>query len=105
MGRSTTPKFAIVMDCAGMAPSRMAWYVKPPVGCKTGYGKPTAENLEKYVATYLDTLKPGGVNRGLVETFGMKVIPNAARIVHNDGSGLVVAEWKAPMFMAIDGII
>ena len=66
---------------------------------------PTAENLAKYVETYLGTLKPGGVNRHLVTAFGSKVIPHAVRVVKNDGSREVVAEWKAPMFMALDGIM
>ena len=105
MGRSTTPKFAIEMDCTGVVTTPQAWHVKPPVGCKTGYGKPTAENLAKYVETYLGTLKPGGVNRHLVTAFGSKVIPHAVRVVKNDGSREVVAEWKAPMFMALDGIM
>ena len=101
MGRSTTPKYAIVTDCRGMVASRSAWNVKPPVGCAKGHGKPTAENLEKYVGAFIDSLRPGGPNRHLFTAFGTKVIPNAVRIIRNDGSGLVVAEWKAPMFMAL----
>ena len=98
MGRSTTPKYALVVVCPGLNTSRMAWHVKPPVGCKEGHGAPTAANLEKYVDGFVESLKPGGANRHLFTAFGDKAVPNSARIVHNDGSGRVVAEWKAPMF-------
>ncbi len=101
MGRSKTPKYAIVVDCTGMVPSRTGWYIGVQEGGVKGYGKPTAENLAKYIDRYHESLKPGGSNHGLVTTFGTKVYANAARIVRNDGSGVVVAEWKAPPFMLI----
>jgi hypothetical protein len=101
MGRSTTPKYALVVDCTGVHCTRMAWHVKPPVGCSVGYGKPTAENLAKYIETFRKSLHPGGANEHLMKAYGSKALPNAARIILNDGSGTVVAEWKAPMFWAI----
>lgn len=103
MGRSTTPKYALILDCRSPV-TRMAWNVKPPVGCKVGHGKPTEENLAKYVATFIDSMKPGEPNRHLWTAYGSNAVPHAARIIRNDGSGLVVAEWKAPMFMALDGL-
>jgi hypothetical protein len=65
------------------------------------YGRPTAKNLERWVAEYHRSLEPGGVNVHISRSLGYVPYLNSARIVHNDGSNEVVAEWHAPMFMAV----
>lgn len=65
-----------------------------------GFGAPNAENLARYVADYIESLKVGGSNAHLARDYGFIPVPNYARIVRN-GSREIVAEWAAPMFMAI----
>lgn len=90
MGRSRTSKYALEMQGS----TSRCWFVKED-------GAPTAANLEKYVRSFINSLKVGGVNAHISQAFGYMPIPNWARIVLNDGSRQVVVEWKAPVFMAI----
>lgn len=70
----------------------MAWNSK-------NYGKPTGENIEKFVVSYIKSLMPGGVNEHI---FKGRTIPNISKAkVRNQLSGVVV-EWNAPMFFVID---
>lgn len=96
MGRSRTPKYAVVIP--GVTP--MAWWIKPQPGGIAGNGKPTAENLARFVAQYIRSLEPGGVNYHVSQSLGHVPYPDYAKIVVN-GSWTVVAEWKAPAFMAV----
>jgi hypothetical protein len=84
MGRSVTPPYALEMD--GATP--MSWWVKRRKPF-TSYGKPTAENLAKFMADYLKSLQPGGCNQHIA------YVPRWARIVVNDGGRRVIAEWLA----------
>jgi hypothetical protein len=100
MGRSTTPKYAIRVSEGrnakhGVTP--MAWSVKES-------GKPTAENLAKWVEAYHRSLEPGGVNAHIFRSIGHVPYLTAARIVRNVSGGETVAEWIAPMFMAVGPI-
>jgi hypothetical protein len=97
--RDTTPKYSLEVNCPGHYITPMAWNVKGKYGYP-GDGKPTAENLAKWVQAFIDSHKPGGSNHHL-SSMGTLPIPSYARIVLNDGSRTLVAEWKAPMFMAI----
>ncbi len=101
MGRSKTPKYVVVMEGTGVNSTPIAWHVGVTEGNVPGYGKPTDANLAKYIAKYVESLKPGGANQHLMQAYGTKVIPNSARIVTNDGARTVVATWKAPKFMLI----
>ena len=93
MGRSVTPKYAVeVQGCTSAA-----WRVKEQYGIP-GYGSPTAENLAKYVKAYIESLQPGGVNQHVSNALGYVPIPTHARIVLNDGSRTVLAEWEKVMW-------
>ena len=96
MGRSFTPKYAVEMEGCTSA----TWRVGPEYQIP-GNGKPTAANLAKYVEAYIGSLKTGGVNVHISKALGYMPIPNWARIVLNDGSRTVIAEWKAPLFMIV----
>lgn len=65
-----------------------------------GYGRPTDENLAAYMAAYIRSVEPGGVNAHLHEIYGHIPYPNRAYIRDNN-TGLIVARWAAPMFMAV----
>lgn len=91
MGRSITPKYKIVLD-DGSALLDMCWNSKQ-------YGKPTNENLEKWVLAYGASLNPNGVNSHVRDSKGCIPYPRKAWIKYNKSNGATVAEWKAPMFM------
>lgn len=105
MGRVITPRYAIHVTCSGgihITPS--VWRVTNSI-YGTGYGKPTAANIDKHVAMYeLSCIK--GVNQHC----GIHSILTAEiRDQHN--GNVVVASWKRreyrpnePMFMTIDAI-
>jgi hypothetical protein len=77
-----------------------AWHVKDRHQVK-GYGKPTEANLTKYIEAFIESLKPGGCNHHVSKALGYMPIPNWARIRVNCIGGETLAEWKAPMFMAL----
>jgi hypothetical protein len=91
MGKSITPAYRIEMTERRTMLTPMSW--------RSEYGKPTAENLEKYVRKYIDSLKIGGTNQHVSLSLGYIPVPDSARIVRQK-TGEVVATWKAPMFMA-----
>lgn len=97
MGKSSTPKYVVEME--GSTPA--AWRVKSRGANCPGYGSPTEANLATYMQMFIDSLKPGGCNHHVSKALGYMPIPNWARIRVNCLGGEVVAEWKAPMFMAI----
>lgn len=106
MGRSRTWAYSLVIDGGGpnVVVTPMEWRVGGRrVGStrEKGYGKPTAANLVKFVEGYMRSLEAGGSNAHLAKHYGFIPYPNWAKIVRNDGSREVVAEWKAPMFMAV----
>ena len=83
MGRSTTPKFVFsivtVLSRAGkVAHTPMAW--------KKEYGRPTTDNIDKWVTAYEDSCKPGGCNDHL----GHDPVVSC-EIRYNPGE--VVASW------------
>lgn len=89
MGRSTTPKYAMVVD--GKPDTCMIWDVKR-------YGRPTEANLEKWVMTFAKSLEAGGVNAHLSESLGYVPYPRTVVVKMNYTGGPVVASWKAAMF-------
>jgi hypothetical protein len=87
MGKSFTPKYAVVIHDSAKGRVEMSWDGKR-------HGRANAANLQKFVEAYGASLKPGGVNAHLGEAF-----PQRAIIRVNAPAGAVIAEWKAPMFM------
>lgn len=85
MGRSYTPTYRLVLPNA----TPMAWQRK--------YGKPTPENIERYIRLYVKSQEPGGPNAHIAKSLGYLDIPNQGRVIRQRDNKLV-AEWKAPAF-------
>lgn len=63
-------------------------------------GKPTADNLSKYIDVLVASMKPGGCN----EHLGLKIIPSNAVLIKQGKTprlNVELATWKAPMFWVI----
>jgi hypothetical protein len=83
MGKTTTTKYQIRIEVkSGPGHMPMSW------NCKRD-GRPTEANLRRWVESYEASTRPGGVNAHL----GPETITRA-RILLNDGSGKLVAEYK-----------
>jgi hypothetical protein len=96
MGRSKTPKFKVEVDSGSPAHGNTAecWWIKDA-------GNPTKENLAKFVHAHMRSLESGGPNAHLSRAMGFIPYPKWAKITENRAGGAVVAEWAAPMFMAV----
>ncbi len=96
MGRSTTPKYVVELVTPGFYTSPSGWQVRD--GCQTkGSGKPTNENLKKFVEQFIASMQPGGVNAHLQRQAEPYVV-TAAYIYHNTSdrhASTPLAEWKA----------
>lgn len=89
MGKSTTPKYKLVVfDRDGSYTA--SWS-----------GKPTEKRLAEYIDKYIQSLKIGGCNEHISKRLGYIPVPHKAQITFNYHGGAVVAQWQAPMFMAI----
>ena len=89
MGRTITPKYIVKVRHAGTVVSTdSVWNSKQA-------GRPSAGNLSWYVEKYHESLQPGGVNAHVSAAYGNGARWIYAAICLNDGSGTVVAEWKA----------
>jgi hypothetical protein len=97
MGRIVTPTYRLEWEwyhpTHGVQRVRQSWNQQ----C---HGRANAEQLARYVASMIESFKPGGVNYHVSESSGVIVVPHRARIVRQK-TGEVVAEWEAPAFMAI----
>lgn len=58
-----------------------------------GYGKPTVENLKRYIKRYNHSLRPGGANSHI----GRRGRATGGQI-RSQKTGAVLAEWRAPTF-------
>jgi len=87
MGKSYTPKYRIELNNHGLADS-FVW--------ERSYGKPTPENIEKWVSGYIRSHFKGGANDHIGKT------PNvsSAQIV-NQKTQKVVTSWRAPAFWVL----
>lgn len=94
MGRSRTPRYVVEVNGTGRAQA-MEWRARRR-GQVLGYGKPTNENLAKWVERFNAALKPGGVN----EHLGDRCRVDSAKVV-DQFSGEVKAVYKAPMFQLV----
>ena len=91
MGRSYTPTYRIEFR------DHRGWF-HAPWNCKTN-GRPTNANLKAYLAGYVESLKPGGVNAQIGELFGIS-FPSEGRIVRQSDN-VAVATYYAPKFQAV----
>jgi hypothetical protein len=97
-GRTLTPKYVIRIPGSTDA----AWDVNSR-GQLRGAGKPTNENLARYMEALLKSMEPGGHNEHLRGRFN----PTEAAIYPNDGSYKnPLATWskaEEPMFKVVEG--
>lgn len=73
-----------------------AWHVKSGTN-KTGYGKPSAENLKAWAEGFNASCRPGGAN----EHLGINGTINYAIEIYSQITGEVLAEYNPPMFQII----
>jgi len=98
MGHSVTPTFRVEFTEGRTFPQYIgfncaAWQTKYA-------GRPTNENLAKYVEAYHESLKPGNTNWHLCKSASHIPYWNKARIIRQK-TGEIVAEWNAPAFMVV----
>lgn len=98
MGRSVTPKYVLKIETYL---SRIGRVSSTPCAWRKEYGRPTPENIDKYVTKFEESCKPGGCNAHL----GIDPVISA-EIRYNPGA--VVASWdrktfrpNEPMFQVI----
>lgn len=89
MGKSTAPKYKLVVFDRGGSYTA-SWS-----------GKATNKRLDEYIDKYIQSLQSGGCNFHISKSLGFIPVPYKAQITFNYHGGAVVAEWQAPMFMAI----
>jgi len=89
MSRSSTPTFRIESTGANTV-LPMTWSTKD-------MGRPSPANIEKMVAHYMASCKPGGCNARMAEDGMVVWMPLSVRVIRQAGSE-IVAEWVAPMF-------
>lgn len=65
-----------------------------------GKGQATAQNLEKFVLAWNQSVKPGGCNAHLSESKGFCPFPNSA-FIKSQITKKIVARWQAPKFMEV----
>ena len=92
MGRSKTPPYRLEMSGSSV----QAWRVKDQYGIP-GNGKPTRENLIKYLRGFVASLKAGGVNEHISKELGYVPTPSWAKIIRQS-DGQVMAEWELPKY-------
>lgn len=100
MGRIVTPKYRIEMNevTYPVAVGHLAVVSTNKSPWRGNYGRPTAKNIEKYVAAYINSCMPDGVNAHVGRAIGHLPVVRSACIV-NQLTGDVVATWIMPTFM------
>lgn len=93
MGRSRLIPIVIeLLETPGMYITPMEWQTKHA-------GKPTLENVQRYVYEFVQSQKTGEPNFGIGKTL---IVPNRARVYKQTRNGReLLVEWTAPMFWAI----
>ena len=92
MSKDYTPAYVVRMNAGGpnQVHTPSAW------NCRQS-GRPTKENLEKWVRGFEESTKPGGCNAHLGET-----VVWSAEIARNRPNGKVVASYKqSAMFVVL----
>ena len=87
MGRTITPKYAVQFSSVFSNGKLVGW--TPMAWNSKQAGRPTVENLAKFVKGYEDSTLPGAINAHL----GVTTIGYAA-VVFNDGSRVIVSEYR-----------
>lgn len=85
MGKSRTPALIVEFQTSGGTLTNHEWRIGKR-GQLVGYGKPTEENLRKYVLHLLTSMAPGGCNDHIP-----KIAILGAKIRRNEPFGGVVA--------------
>lgn len=93
MGRSYKIRYVVRLLCPESIASPAEWRVGARHGAP-GYGRPTVDNLRKYIRKYNESLRPGGAN----DHIGRRGRAIGGVVVDQEHGNVVVAEWKAPMF-------
>lgn len=81
MGKSRTPKYTVELYYANKR-TRLAFPMEWRIakrGQAPGYGRPTPENLARYVAAYNETAKPGGYNESGGPAIAAQICLNGTR--------------------------
>jgi len=99
MGRLITPKYALYYrdNTPGLLEQSGAWNVTDRNYPGSGYGRPTAANLERWVRAFNKSMSPGEVNHHVSKALGYLLHVSNARIVRQK-DGRVMAEYRAPLF-------
>lgn len=80
MGKTTTPKYAMTMQCARIRASESCWR-----------GRATEKRLREYLVAYNESLKPGGANARIAEVFGYdQAQAVSGAIIRNDGTREII---------------
>lgn len=91
MGKTYTPKYRIEFlqtNCGG-GNTPMCWDIKN--------GRPTNDNLEKYLDAYSKSCEMGGVNDHISAAIGFIPVVLKAVII-NQRNEEIVASYQAPLF-------
>lgn len=81
MGKTTTPKYAMTMNCVGVRATDSCW-------C----GRATEKRLREYLVTYNESLKPGGANEAVGKMFGGLAVATGGTIITNNHARTIVAK-------------
>lgn len=90
MGKTITPKYALYMTGTSYYMTPSAWKGRVP----------SPEKLEQEVMGYVVSTMPGFANEHIGEKFGIQ-IPSYACVKQNKPGGLILVEWRAPMFQVL----
>lgn len=99
MGRSVLMRYVLRLRYAP-DPLGRRWADSPGEWRVKEAGKPTPENIHRYVEVFVQSQYPGGVNEHLAKDAGYLLVPVSATITKQPEQR-VVAEWTAPKFMAL----
>ena len=93
MGRSRLiPIIIELLETPGMYITPMEWRTKHE-------GKPTLENVQKFVYNFVQSQKTGEPNFGVADKL---IVPNRAKVYKQTRNGReLLTEWTAPTFWAI----
>ncbi len=94
--RDYTPRYAVYMWAAGRGYTPAGWEIKHRYGAMKGQiaaGKPTNENLAKYIKDYEDSTEAGGVNDHIGKSRGGRDVIDRAEI-KDQQTGDIVATYR-----------
>lgn len=92
MAKDLTPKYVVEIRDGRSLQTPTAWNSRR-------HGRPTADNLRKYVMTYAKSLENGGVNDHISLALGVIPYPASAILRENTACNpRILATWKAATF-------